>query len=139
MLWLKSFHVIFMVTWFAGLFYLPRLFVYHADPDNSTSSAVFSVMQRRLFVMMTIGATLTVLFGLCLILLNPAYYMSSGWLHFKLLLVALLLAYHIWCWRLHAQLRDGTNKRSPRWFRYFNEFPSIALIAIVILAVVRPF
>jgi putative membrane protein len=137
LLWLKAFHVVFVVTWFAGLFYLPRLFVYHVSASDTVSRARFEVMERRLFVMTTIGGTLTVLFGILMIVMAPAY-LAQGWLHAKLTLVLLLIGYHIWCLPLMHALRDGRNRHSERWFRLFNEAPSVLLIAIVILAVVKP-
>jgi protoporphyrinogen IX oxidase len=138
MLWLKAFHVVFMVTWFAGLFYLPRLFVYHADATDTVSIERFAAMERRLFVMMTIGASLTALFGLAMLLLVPAL-LSFGWVQLKLVIVLLLIGYHLWCYRLMAALREGRNRHSHRWYRWFNEMPSLILIAVVILAVLKPF
>ena len=136
--WLKALHVIFMVTWFAGLFYLPRLFVYHSQQENSASFALFEVMEKRLFSIMTIGAVLTVIFGFLTMLGNAAYYLSSGWMHAKLLLVALLCIYHCWCWRLMQSLKAGSNQHSHKWYRYFNEAPTLALFGIVILVLVKP-
>ncbi len=137
MLWLKAFHVIFVVTWFAGLFYLPRLFVYHVAARDETGLQRFVVMERRLFGIMTLGAVLAALFGLSMILAAPGY-LGFGWLRVKLVLVALLIAYHAWCHRLMVALREGRNTRSERWFRLFNEVPALLLMAIVILAVVKP-
>jgi protoporphyrinogen IX oxidase len=137
LLWLKAFHVVFMVTWFAGLFYLPRLFVYHVAASDAASQSRLVVMERRLFVMTTIGGALTVLFGGLMVTLAPAYLMQ-GWLHAKLTLVLLLIGYHIWCLPLMRALRDGRNRHTERWFRLFNEVPSLLLIGIVILAVVKP-
>jgi putative membrane protein len=134
----KALHIIFMVTWFAGLFYLPRLFVYHAASDDSVSLARFVIMERRLFKLMSLGALLTTLLGVWLIVAQP-WLLAEGWLHAKLLLVALLIAYHGWCWRLHRQLATGTNCRSPSWYRGFNEVPTVGLVGIVLLAVLRPF
>jgi protoporphyrinogen IX oxidase len=136
-LWLKAFHVVFVVTWFAGLFYLPRLFVYHVSASDAVSRARFEVMERRLFVMTTIGAVLTVLFGAAMIVMAPGY-LAQGWLHIKLSLVLLLIGYHLWCLPLMRALREGRNTHSERWFRLFNEVPSLLLIGIVILAVVKP-
>jgi putative membrane protein len=138
MLWLKAFHIVFVVTWFAGLFYLPRLFVYHADATDAPGIERFVAMERRLFTMMTIGASLTVAFGIGMILLAPAL-LDTAWLHAKLTLVAGLLLYHIWCYRLMIALRRGANRHSSRWYRLFNEIPSLLLIAIVVLVVVKPF
>lgn len=138
MLWLKAFHVVFVVTWFAGLFYLPRLFVYHAAATDAPGLERFVTMERRLFGIMTVGGTLAALFGVSMIVAAPAY-LAFGWLHVKLALVALLIGYHLWCYRLMIGLRAGKNRHSERWFRLFNEAPALLLIAIVILAVVKPF
>ena len=137
MLWIKAWHVIFMVTWFAGLFYLPRLFVYHASATDSAGIARFQVMERRLFILMTIGALLTAIFGVWLLLINPAL-LDADWMRAKLLLVALLVAFHAWLWRLMQNLAEGRHVRSERWYRLLNEVPSIALIGIVLLAVAKP-
>ncbi len=138
MIWLKALHVVAMVTWFAGLFYLPRLFVYHADTTDNIGISRFKIMERRLFALMCIGAALTVGLGLMLIALNPAY-LQAGWLRLKLVLVLLVLVYHAACYRLMLAFRFERNVRSARWFRAFNELPSLALLGIVILAVVKPF
>ena len=137
MLWLKAFHVVFVVTWFAGLFYLPRLFVYHAATADREGLARFVVMERRLFFIMSLGALLAVLFGLAMIAAAPGY-LGQGWMRAKLLLVAALVGYHGECYRLMLALRDGESRHSQRWYRLFNEVPSLLLIAIVILAVVKP-
>lgn len=136
MLWLKAFHVVFVVTWFAGLFYLPRLFVYHVATTEPQGRARFELMERRLFAIMTIGAAGTALFGVALIVAAPAY-LAFAWLRVKLLLVAALIGYHYWCRRLMRQLAEGSG-RSQRWYRFFNEVPGLLLIAIVVLAVVKP-
>jgi protoporphyrinogen IX oxidase len=135
-LWLKAFHVIFMVTWFAGLFYLPRLFVYHAMSDDAASLARFKVMERKLYYgIMTPGAVLTVATGLAL---WRGYGSSGYWLYAKLAVVAALIAYHLWCGRLVATFRDDANRRSHVWYRWFNEAPVLMLIAIVVLVIVKP-
>jgi len=137
MLWLKSLHIIFMVTWFAGLFYLPRLFVYHAMSEDKISRDRFKVMERKLFFgIMTPGAILTLVFGAWLWL---GYDFSGGWLHAKLLLVLVLIAYHIWCGKLVTDFRNDRNKHGHVFYRWFNEFPVLLLFAIVILVVVKPF
>lgn len=136
MLWLKALHVVFMVTWFAGLFYLPRLYVYHVTTADADGRARFEVMERRLFAIMTIGALGTLLFGLAMIIAAPGY-LAFGWLRAKLVLVAVLIGYHLWCHRLMRQLASGSG-RSQRWYRFFNEVPGLLLIAIVVLAVVKP-
>jgi putative membrane protein len=138
MLWIKAWHIVFMVTWFAGLFYLPRLFVYHASATDTASIERFRVMERRLFVLMTIGGVLTAVFGLWLLFRNPGL-LSAGWLQVKLGLVVLLIGYHAWNWRLVQDFAADRNARSARWYRGFNEVPSLLLIGIVLLAVARPF
>jgi protoporphyrinogen IX oxidase len=136
-LWIKSLHIIFMVTWFAGLFYLPRLFVYHAMTDDAASIERFKVMERKLyFGIMTPGAVLTIFFGLWLWL---GYGISGGWLHAKLLLVIVLIAYHYYCGRLLAAFRQGRNRHGHVYYRWFNEIPVVLLVAVVILVVVKPF
>jgi putative membrane protein len=137
MLWLKAFHIVFVVTWFAGIFYLPRLFLYHAAATDTVSIERFQTMEKRLFGIMTIGAALTLLFGISLLAVTPGF-LQAGWLHAKLTLVLVLIAYHAWCYRLMRDLRAG-RKRSSTWYRLFNEVPSLLLIAIVVLVVVKPF
>jgi putative membrane protein len=137
MLWLKAFHVVFVVTWFAGLFYLPRLFVYHAGTTDAAGIGRFRIMEQRLFAIMSIGAVLAVLFGIAM-LVNAPGYLALGWLRAKLLLVAALVGYHAWCYRLMLALRAGRGAHTPRWYRLFNELPTLALVAIVVLAVVKP-
>ncbi len=137
MLWLKAFHIVFVVTWFAGIFYLPRLFLYHAAATDTVSIERFQTMEKRLFGIMTIGATLTLLFGVSILSVVPGL-LQAGWLHAKLTLVLVLIAYHGWCYLLMRDLRNG-RKRSSTWYRVFNEVPSVLLIAIVVLAVVKPF
>lgn len=138
MLWIKAFHLVFMVTWFAGLFYLPRLFVYHAAVDDSLSDERFKLMERRLLAIMTIGAALTLLFGLWLLLGWRSDLLNAGWLQAKLALVALLLGYHHLCGRHVVRFRTNRNRHSARYFRWFNEVPGLLLLAIVVLAVVKP-
>jgi protoporphyrinogen IX oxidase len=140
MLWIKAFHVIFMVTWFAGLFYLPRLFVYHAMSDDLVSRERFQVMEHKLFWgIMTPSAIATALLGLWMILQNLSYYASSGWLHAKLVIVGTLILYHIWCGKLLNEFKRNRNTHSHVWYRWFNEVPVVFLVTIVILAVVKPF
>lgn len=135
--WIKALHIIFMVTWFAGLFYLPRLFVYHAMPENKASFALFKIMERRLYIMMTLGATLTAIFGSTLFYLNADYYLSTFWFPAKLVLLILLISYHVWCRQLLIAFREERNLHDHRWYRLFNEAPSLLLIGIVILVVVK--
>ena len=140
MLWVKALHVIFMVTWFAGLFYLPRLFVYHAETRDETSHERFLVMEHKLFAIMTIGAVLTAIFGFWM-LGSYAWsaYSDSGWLTVKLVLVALLVAYHLGCLKIMRAFRENTNRHGHVYYRWFNEVPALLLIAIILLAVVKPF
>ena len=137
MLWIKAVHVMFMVTWFAGLFYLPRLFVYHAMTEDGPGRERFKVMERKLyFGIMTPGGLLTVATGAWMWL---GYGDGGGWLHAKLSLVAILVVYHLWCGRLLVAFRDDRNRHGHVWYRWFNEFPVLILIPVVILAVVKPF
>ena len=136
--WIKAWHVIFMVTWFAGLFYLPRLFVYHASTTDAAGIERFRVMESRLFAIKTIGAVLTAVCGARLLAKNPAL-LATGWLRTKLVLVALLLVYHVRTWRLMRDFAAGRNAHTARWYRWFNEVPSLLLVGIVLLAVLRPF
>ena len=137
MLWIKSLHIIFMVTWFAGLFYLPRLFVYHAMSDDAASIERFKVMERKLYYgIMSPGGLLTVLFGCWLWL---AYGFTGGWLHAKITLVAVLVGYHLWCGKLLKDFKFDRNVRSHVWFRWFNEFPVLIMIAVIFLVELQPF
>lgn len=139
MLWLKAFHVIFMVTWFAGLFYLPRLFVYHSQNPDASTVALFKIMERRLLALTHIGGGLTAVFGLGMLFSYWGSYMSQGWMHAKLVLVILLFAYHFWCAKLVIDFRQDENQHTEKWYRWFNELPAVVLIAVVILVIVRPF
>ncbi|MGB1109821.1 MAG: CopD family protein [Gammaproteobacteria bacterium] len=140
MRWIIAIHVIFMVTWFAGLFYLPRLFVYHAMSDDSISIERFKVMERKLFWgIMTPGGIITVIFGLWALFLSWDAYMAFGWIKTKLALVALLIAYHVWCGKLLLDFKHDRNSKSHVWYRWFNEAPVLVLIGVVILAVVKPY
>jgi len=136
MLWIKALHIIFMVTWFAGLFYLPRLFVYHAMSDDRPGIERFKVMERKLYYgIMTPGAVLTIVFGVWLWL---SYGFSGGWLHAKLALVAVLVVYHLYCGKLLADFKHDRNQHGHVYYRWFNEIPVVILIAVVILVVVKP-
>lgn len=139
MLWIKAFHIIFMVTWFSGLFYLPRLFVYHAEANDSISQERFKVMERKLYYMITTpGGVLTIVFGLWLLSLNLSGYLQMAWMHIKLSLVALLVIYHIYLGKLTQDFKLNRNIRSHQFYRWINEIPTVFLIIIVILAVVKP-
>lgn len=137
MLWIKALHVIFMVTWFAGLFYLPRLFVYHAMCEDRAGSERFKIMERKLYYgIMTPGGVLTIIFGIWLWL---DYGFSGAWLHAKLLLVVVLVAYHLYCQKLLNDFKHDRNTRSHVFYRWFNEIPVVLMIAIIILVIVKPF
>jgi protoporphyrinogen IX oxidase len=138
MLWLKAFHVFGDIAWFAGIFYLPRLYVYHADAADEIGLKRFEVMERRLYAMMSLGAGIAIACGLGMIALAPAY-LTMHWLHAKLALVLLLLGYHGYCRVLNRDFAARRNTRSARWYRVFNEVPALLLLGIVILAVVKPF
>lgn len=141
MLWYKALHLIFMVTWFAGLFYLPRLYVYHAMANDQVSIDRFKVMERKLFYGITTpGGLFTLIFGVALLFSNGmSAYSGQVWLHVKLLFILLLVLYHVYCWFLLQDFKHDRNKRGHVWFRWFNEIPVLFLVIIVILAVVRPF
>ena len=140
MLWAKALHFIFMVTWFAGLFYLPRLFVYHAMTEDETGNNRFKIMERKLYYgIMTPGMILTLIFGFwTLAVFGWSAYAGTIWLHIKLACVLALIIYHIYCGKLLSDFRHDRNKHSHIWYRWFNEIPVIFLIIIVVLAVVRP-
>ena len=136
MLWVKAFHIIFVTSWFAGLFYLPRLFVNHAMVNDAATLERLSLMEHKLYRFMFPLAALAIVFGLWLMI---GYGIKGGWLHVKLLLVAGLIAYHIYCGKLMRDFTVGKNTRSHIWYRWFNEVPVLMLFAIVILVVVKPF
>ncbi|MCG7599637.1 protoporphyrinogen oxidase HemJ [Halomonas sp. McH1-25] len=141
-LWVKAFHLVAMVTWFAALFYLPRLFVYHAmarDKNDTQAMDYFTVMERKLFRgIMTPSMVAVIALGAWLLFMAPGF-LSQGWLHTKLLLVLLLVGYHHMCLAYMKRLAAGTCTKSHTYFRWFNEAPVIALILIVILAMVKPY
>ena len=138
MLWIKAFHIVFVITWFAGLFYLPRLFVYHAMSSDVASLERFKVMERKLFRgIMTPSAVLAVLSGIAILHYVPGF-LHTGWMALKLALVGLLILYHVWCGVILKAFREDRNTRSHVWYRWFNEAPVVALVAIVVLVVVKP-
>lgn len=136
-LWIKALHVFFVVGWFAGVFYLPRIFVNLADVDDVATRERLLLMARRLLRFMTLLALVAVVLGMWL--LGQGAVRSAGWMHAKLGLVALLIGYHAWCALLYLKFASGRNAYSPRWFRWFNEAPVLLLAGIVALAVVKPF
>ena len=139
-MWLKAFHLFFMTAWFAGLFYLPRLFVYHAMTNDAAGNERFKIMERKLYYFVTPWMILTVVFGLWM-LYDYAWYAWGHmlWLHIKIVLVALLVVYHFWCGKIMKTFAEDKNRRSDRWFRWFNEIPVVILLAIFYLASMKPF
>ncbi len=140
-MWLKALHLISMVTWFAGLFYLPRLFVYHAMSEDQVSRERFKIMERKLYRgIMTPSMLVTLALGIWMLIDYAwAWYGRMGWLHLKLVLIAVLVGYHLWCGQLLKTFRDDRNQRSHVWYRWFNEAPVLLLVAIVLLASLKPF
>ena len=140
MLWVKAFHIIFMVTWFSGLFYLPRLYVYHASSDDAISNERFKIMERKLFIMMTIGGIGTSIFGLWMLFEYAflAYY-TYIWLYIKLLLVIALVYYHVLCYNILQDFKYDVNVRDHVYYRLFNEVPVLFLFGVIIFVVVKPF
>ena len=139
-LWLKAFHVIFMVAWFAGIFYLPRLFVNHAETSNKDISEHFKGMERRLLYFVTPFGLLTLVLGITMIYIyGYQWFVSAKWLHIKLVLVLSLVVYHIYCFKLVKDFREDKNTRSGKFYRLFNEVPVLVLFAVIILAYVKPF
>jgi len=135
-LWVKSFHIIFVTSWFAGLFYLPRLFVNHAMVEDQATSDRLKLMEHKLYRFMTPLGGLALAFGLWLWL---GYGISGGWLAAKLALVAGLVIYHLYCGKLLEDFKHDRNQHSHMWYRWFNEIPVLALFAIVLLVVIKPF
>ncbi len=139
MLWVKAFHIIFMVTWFAGLFYLPRLFVYHAAAEDETSKQRFKTMERKLYYgIMTPGAIITIALGFWLIHMMGYETLSTLWLQSKLALVAILVIYHIYCGKLLTDFKHNRNRHGHVWYRWFNEFPVVILVAVILLVELQP-
>ena len=139
MLWIKAFHIIFVITWFAGLFYLPRLFVHHAMTDDQACKERFKIMERKLYRFTTPSMALTIILGAALLIPNWTIYVSFGWIYVKLIFIVLLIIYHLWCGRIVKTFADDANTKSHAWYRWFNEAPVVALFVIVILVVVKPF
>ncbi|SVC97957.1 uncharacterized protein METZ01_LOCUS350811 [marine metagenome] len=137
-LWWKALHIAFMVTWFAGLFYLPRLFIYHAESSNSDDRIRFTLMERRLFVIMTIGAILTAVFGFLMLVINQTL-LFQYWFQVKLVLLVGMVIFHIRCRRWISVLEDRRLPKNTKWLRWFNEIPIIFLLTIICLAIIKPF
>lgn len=139
MLFFKAFHLISLVAWFAGLFYLPRLFVYHVDALDDVSNKRFKTMECRLYyAIMWPAALATTALGVTLLMYNMSYYMNAGWMHSKLLLVFMLWLFHFTCGHFVKRFAKDKNRKSAKFYRVFNELPTLLLIAIVILVVVKP-
>lgn len=139
----KALHIVFMVTWFAGLFYLPRLFIYHSEAKaanqlDEITKQRFVTMERKLFIITSIGMLITIALGMILLGKNPGVF-KTGWMHVKLLFVIGLIVYHFYCHKIHREMRDNHRFRSSKWLRFYNEAPAIFLLVIIILAVVKPF
>ena len=139
MLWVKAFHIVAVVTWFAAIFYLPRLFVYHAAAEDKVSQERFKIMERKLYRgIMTPSMIAVIVLGSWLLYINPVF-LQGHWLHAKLLLVGFLVVYHFYCGHLRTVFAADQNQRSHVFYRWFNEIPVLLLVAIVILVVVKPF
>jgi len=136
-LWLKALHIIFVVAWFAGLFYLPRLLVYHCDVHDSVANARFQLMERRLYLFTLMNTAIAVACGAGLVIEQP-FWLTQTWMQIKVALVLALLGFQWSCWRLVVAFREGRNQHDGRWYRWYNEIPTVLLFAIVILVVVKP-
>lgn len=140
MLWIKALHIIAVICWFAGIFYLPRLFVYHAMAEDDISKERFIIMERKLLRgIMNPAAIASIIFGFILVWINWSAYQGQGWLHAKISLVLLLIIYHLMCRKLWVDFSQGNNRHGHVYYRWFNEFPVLLLVGIVILVVLRPF
>ena len=139
MLWFKALHIIAVVCWFAGIFYLPRLFVYHAMAEDAATQRHLSTMEQKLYRFVSPFAMLTIIFGIAMMAYNPNYYLHAGWLWLKLAFVAFLIVYHLYCGKLVKRFANNENQRGHVFYRWFNEAPVIALFAIVFLVVLKPF
>lgn len=138
-LWLKAFHIFFMVAWFAGIFYLPRLFVYHSENNHDKTAETFKIMERRLLFFVTPFAIFTLIFGTLLIAqYGMAWFKQAHWLHAKLLLVTVLYCYHGYCFKLLSDFKHDRNYKSSKFYRIFNELPVLVLLAIILLAILKP-
>lgn len=138
--WFVALHLIAVISWFAGLFYLPRLFVYHASAMDTISQQRFVIMERKLLtIIMAPAALISTLTGIHLVIVTWSQYHLSGWLYVKLVSVLLLYGFHYHCWKYYRAFRDGCNQRSEKFYRVFNEVPTVLLFVIIIMVVVKPF
>ena len=142
MLWIKTFHVFFVISWFAGIFYLPRLFVNHANNKHSSHHELLLGMERRLLKLMDFILVFVLVSGIAMLYIVSngfeKFYFKQGWFHMKLGLVVVLIIYHLWCKRIHKNFKSGTEQHSHTWFRWFNELPVFVLLAILYLVIARP-
>jgi putative membrane protein len=139
-LWLKAFHVFFMIAWMAGIFYLPRLFVYHAQSQHQETKDQFKIMERRLWFFVTPFALLTLILGILIMYqYGLDWFKASVWMHAKLAIVALFYAYHVYLYHLVKMFAADKNTKSPLFYRMINELPVLALLAIILLAILKPF
>lgn len=139
MLWLKALHIIFVVCWFAGLFYLPRIFVYYAASEHAETRQQLAIMARKLYRFVTPFMFIAIALGIAMIATNPDYYLHATWLWLKLAGVAFLVVYHLQCGRFVHAINENSNRHTHVFYRFFNEVPVIFLFAIVLLAVLKPF
>jgi putative membrane protein len=139
LLWLKALHIFFMVAWMAGMFYLPRLFVYHAQTDSQQVRDQFIIMERRLWLFVTPFALLTLVFGLALVFsYGKNWFVAAHWLHLKLILLALMYLYHFYLYKLLKDFADNKNQHTTKFYRIINEAPVLVLLAIIVLAILKP-
>lgn len=143
MLWVKTFHLFFVISWFAGIFYLPRLFVNHASHKSDEHHELLIGMEHRLIKMMDFTLVFVLITGTWLLYIVSGgfekFYFQQGWIHAKILLVVLLIAYHYWCKKIHQNFKQNKEIHSHKWFRWFNEMPVFVLIAIIYLVLAKPF
>jgi len=143
MFWVKTFHVFFVISWFAGIFYLPRLFVNHASQKNSVHHQLLLGMEHRLIKMMDFTLVFVLISGTYLLyIVSNGFdhsYFQAAWFHAKLTLVVLLILYHFWCKKIHQNFKNNSETHSHRWFRWFNEMPVFVLLAILYLVLAKPF
>ena len=143
MLWVKTFHLFFVISWFAGIFYLPRLFVNHASHKKDEHHELLTGMEHRLIKMMDFTLIFVLITGTWLLYIVSGgfekLYFQQGWIHAKILLVVLLIAYHFWCKKIHQNFKQNKETHSHKWFRWFNEMPVFVLIAIIYLVLAKPF
>ena len=143
MLWVKTFHIFFIISWFAGLFYVPRLFVNHASNKDNEHHNLLLGMENRLLKMMDFTLVFVIITGTVLLYIVSngfeKFYFQQIWIHIKFTLVILLIMYHFWCKKIHLNFKSGSEHHSHKWFRWFNEMPVFVLLAILYLVLAKPF